>query len=373
MRLGFDAKRLWHNFTGLGNYSRTLLENLSTFYPENDYYLYSAKTIENKRTKPFANSSKFTVRKPTNASFLWRSWRVNSQLKEDEIDVYQGLSAELPYGISIPSVVTIHDLIFENYPEQYSFFDRKIYGAKAKYACHRADKIIAISEATKQDIVQFYNIEPSKIEVIYQTCDNQFFLPVSKKQVINVKEKYGLPDHFLLYVGSVIERKNLLSIVQAYQLGHFPPLVIIGDMSSDYAKKVRSEIDKNGAENDFIFLRPDFSDFPAIYKAAELFIYPSAYEGFGIPIIEAMAVGTPVITSKLSSLPEAAGPHSILLKELAPQSIANFMVKLLNNKNSQKAMSEKGLKYVQRFSPKSVTAQIIDLYKEVAKKRATKK
>lgn len=365
MRIGFDAKRLWHNFTGLGNYSRTLLENLSEFYPKNDYYLYSAKTNEKQRTKLFVDSSKFIVRTPTNFGLLWRSLRVSFALKKDKINIYHGLSAELPYGISTPSVVTIHDLIFESHPEQYSFFDRKIYRAKAKYACKKADKIIAISEATKQDIIRFYNIDESKIEVIYQTCDDQFFIPVSKEKVAEVKEKYNLPKEYLLYVGSVIERKNLLKIVMAYKNGDFPPLVVVGDMKSDYANKVKSEIDQNGSEENFIFLNPEFSDFPAIYKAAEIFLYPSAYEGFGIPIIEAMAVGTPVITSNFSSLPEAAGPHSVRLNNLSSESIQYAIENLLADQKKRTSMIETGKEYVQLFKAKKASDQLMNLYERI--------
>ncbi len=234
----------------------------------------------------------------------WRSSWVKKDLKRLKIDLYHGLSHEIPVGIQktgIKSVVTIHDLIHERYPEQYSYADVTIYRKKFRNACNHADKIIAISEQTKKDIIEFYKIPETKINVCYQSCNPSFMETVSEADRINIKELYNLPDQFFLYVGSVIERKNLLNICKAVQLLKDDlniPLVVIGD-GGDYKRKVKEFISQHNLTDSIIFLSESETakglesfqhaeDFPAIYQSAIAMIYPSFFEGFGIPVLEAL-------------------------------------------------------------------------------------
>lgn len=367
LRIGYDAKRIYQNYTGLGNYCRTLVSSIYELHWNEVWpVLYAPKVVHNNRTKDFDDRGVITPKNKLD-KIGWRSYGMSKLINNSKIDVFHGLSAELPYGLKVPSVVTIHDLIFETHPRQYSFFDRKLYSAKAKFACKTAKKVVAISEATKQDIMKFYGTPEQKIEVIYQTCEDQFFEPVSEGKITEVKEKYNLPKDYLLYVGSVIERKKLFDIVKAVeQLGeNSPPLVAIGNTSSKYGQQVVNYVEENSLEQKVIFLSPDFSDFPAIYKAAIIFLYPSEYEGFGIPIIEAQAVGTPVITSAFSCLPEAAGQHSVLLNELSPTAIAEAVTDLLNHPEKRQSMSIAGLDYVKRFAKEKVTKQMVTLYQSL--------
>ena len=160
-RLGYDAKRLFNNFTGLGNYSRTLLEDLSNHFPENEYFLFSPKVTKNDRTNPFFDQSKFTIKKARGNGIYWRSYGIKKDLLENQIQLFHGLSHEIPIGLqqtTMKSVITIHDLIFKHYPNQFSWIDRNIYDWKFRYSCENADRIVAISENTKKDIIRFYNI-----------------------------------------------------------------------------------------------------------------------------------------------------------------------------------------------------------------------
>ena len=219
MKIGFDAKRAFHNTTGLGNYSRDLIRILSEYFPENEYYLYNTKPKRVDRL----DMSKFIEVLPNTKfwkkfSSIWRQGPINNQIKKDKIQVYHGLSGEIPRNLhktGTKSVVTIHDLIFVRYPKLYSFFDRKIHFNKFKYAAHNSDRIIAISEQTKQDIIEFLKVDSSKIDVVYQGCHAIFKEKVIEQQKSLVKKKFNLPDQFILNVGTIEERKNLLSIVKA--------------------------------------------------------------------------------------------------------------------------------------------------------------
>ena len=260
MNIGFDAKRAYHNTTGLGNYSRTLINLLSKQFPEHTYYLFNPK-----RSSKFnlGNGNKQEVLPGSfiNKLFpsIWRSNWVTKDLIKKKIDLYHGLSHELPLGINktgIKSVVTIHDLIHERFPEQYNPIDVKIYNKKFRYACKYADKIIAISEQTKKDIIHFYNTPEEKIEVCIQICNPLFAIPIEENRKRTVAEKYDLPDQFFLFVGSIIKRKNLLNICKAMLLFKNEvniPLVVIGE-GGKYKQQIKEFISKHGLENSIIFL-----------------------------------------------------------------------------------------------------------------------
>src|SRR5436853_4842560 len=219
MNIGFDAKRAYHNKTGLGHYSRTLIHSLAAFYPDNEYYLFNPKpsTLFNFEED---NVHEFLPNGFPSTFFrsAWRSSWVKKDLKKLRIGLYHGLSHEIPIGIRdtrIKTVVTIHDLIHERFPGQYHPVDVKIYQKKFRYACEHSHRIIAISEQTKKDIIDYYKIPASKIEVCYQSCNSSFGKQVSEEEKRSVKLKYGLPEKFFLHVGSTIERKNLLSICKS--------------------------------------------------------------------------------------------------------------------------------------------------------------
>ena len=329
MKIGFDAKRLFNNYTGLGNYSRTLVKNIAQNYPKNEYHLYSTHSNKNNETELFYDKNNFSLH--FNKSFfksIWRSFGIVKQLKKDKIDIYHGLSNELPFGIKnsgIKTIVTIHDLIFKIYPETYPFVDRLIYDFKFKYACKTADKIIAISEQTKKDIIRFYNIAEDKIEVVYQSCQEQFFRECDlDKSILN---QYSFPESYNLYVGSVNERKNLKSIVKAYSIlkkDELTPLVIVGN-GKKYKQECVELIAKLKLEEYFIWVDnlTDVKHLQLAYMNAKIFIYPSLYEGFGIPIIEALLSKIPVITSNTSCLPEATGGFAKHINPENPHELAN--------------------------------------------------
>lgn len=371
LKIGFDAKRLFNNFTGLGNYSRTLVGNLNRFFPENEYFLYSPKLIKNKRTEPFLRGADYRIRTP-NSKFFGSVWRTSGMKKEwdrNGTQIYHGLSHEIPIGSQkskVKTVVTIHDLIFKKHPELFPFIDRKIYDWKFRYACEKSDRVIAISESTKRDIIRFYKIPESKIEVIYQTCHSIFQedLPDETKLSGNFK----LPPNYLLYVGSVIPRKNLLGCVKALAMLTNDlklPLIVVGE-GKNYKRKVQNYIAEKGLENQVIFLsNVSLFDLKILYQNAQILLYPSFYEGFGLPIIEALFCGTPVITSDKSSLPEAGGGGAFYVNPADPGEIAAGIEKLLTDSRFYNDLKMKGLMHVQKFKANELTQQIMNLYNKL--------
>ncbi len=383
MNIGFDAKRAYHNGTGLGHYSRTLIRSLSGYYPEHQYYLFNPK---GKATLFQPGAANIVEIRPQGLlakifSSAWRSSWVKKDLVKLNIDVYHGLSHEIPLGIQhtgVKSVVTIHDLIHERYPHQYSRIDRKIYTAKYINACTHADRIIATSRQTKQDIIDYYKIKEDKIIVCYQSCKDGFWNTVAADEKARIKESYQLPEQFFLYVGSVIERKNLLNICKALFLLRNDvaiPLVVIGD-GDNYKRVVKDYIRQNGLEEKVFFLSDhtaarssasfrNGNDFPAIYQQAVAMIYPSFFEGFGIPVLEAMCSRLPVITSNTSCLPEVGGDAAYYADPGSAEAIASAMKEIATNSQLREEMKEKGWQQAQHFTSRKCADAVMTVYKSI--------
>jgi glycosyltransferase involved in cell wall biosynthesis len=382
MRIAFDAKRAFHNATGLGHYSRTLLQSLSTYYPENQYKLYNpypatAFTIQGPGLEEVLPTRWLDKRLP----HYWRSSRCIADLVRQQTAIYHGLSHEIPWGISkknIATVVTMHDLIFERYPHQYNSVDRFIYRKKFKYACTHADHIIAISQQTKEDLINMYHTPEQKITVCYQSCNPAFNTVVTPAEKEKVQAKYKLPSAFFLSVGSIIERKNLLAICQAlHQLNEADrlPLVVIGNGGA-YKKKVQAFITAHQLEKWVIFLSDQVAtqhdmgfttaaDFPAIYQLATALVYPSFFEGFGIPVLEGISSGIPVITSTQSCLPEAGGPGAFYADPYDPSSIAEQLHIVSTQPSTVQQQIKIGKTHAAQFSPALTAAAVMKIYQSL--------
>ncbi|HIY50017.1 MAG TPA: glycosyltransferase family 4 protein [Candidatus Barnesiella excrementavium] len=372
MIIGFDAKRANANFTGLGNYSRFMVDTMATYGNEHKYRMYIPKKCKNALYDSLLKHKNVASIQPRSflmkrCKALWRTFFIKRGLLQDGVQLYHGLSNELPVGIhrtGIRSVVTIHDLIFLRYPQYYHWLDRIIYNYKFRYACRKADRIVAVSECTKRDIVKFYGISPDKIDVVYQGCDPVFAQPVSAeaKAKARVREAYHLPDQFILSVGTIEERKNLLLAVKAVeQLGDVH-LVAVGK-STAYADKVKEYIEAHGlSDRIHIIHNLKFGDLPVLYHMAEAFVYPSRFEGFGIPIVEALSAGVPVIAATGSCLEEAGGPRSLYVGPDDVAGMAAAMKRVLGDADLRREMIEAGKAYVVRFDPKRLADEMNAVY-----------
>lgn len=374
MKIGFDAKRLYNNFTGLGNYSRTLVNDLHTNYPEDELYLYTPKIEHSPETDLFLQRPELHTRQHTGkGSAYWRTFSIKKDLIQDGIDIYHGLSHEIPVGIqhtSIKSVVTIHDIIYKTFPRMFSPIDRMIYDRKFRYSCKHADKIIAISQSTKNDIIRYFDIPADKIEVIYQAINPVFYQLQDDEKARQTVAAYRVPKDFMLYVGTINSRKNLLSVLQAYDL--LPndlqlPFVVIGK-GGKYKEEVLKYITSRHLVHKMIMIDSlnDSLTLQAFYQQAKLFVFPSVYEGFGLPVAEALLSKTPVITSSMSSLPEAGGAAPLYVAPYDIGSISEGIRRLLSDTEARTKMIEKGYEYAHRkFDPRVLCAKVHDLYKQL--------
>jgi len=370
MKIGFEAKRIFHNKTGLGNYARDLVRVLATYFPENNYFLYNPK--KNKTTLFVPNNTNVFEKNPISKfdQKFKNYWRQNTVVKDiikDEIILYHGLSGELPSGLtknSIKSIVTIHDLIFMRYPKMYSFFDRKIHFYKFKKAAKNANLIIAISEQTKKDIITYLNIDASKIVVVYQGCQDVYKKEYSELEKQIVSKKYNLPLKFVLNVGTIEERKNALTIVKSIKNLDID-LVLIGKQT-DYCQIIQQYISENNLKNRVHFLKGLTSEELAItYQLASVFVYPSLFEGFGIPIIEGLYSKTPVITTKNGVFSEAAGPNSLYIEPFDEKDLANKISLILKDELLASTMKEEGWQFVQQFNDEEIAKNIMNCYHQV--------
>ncbi|QEL00967.1 glycosyltransferase family 4 protein [Olivibacter sp. LS-1] len=370
MRIGYDAKRAFHNKTGLGNYSRSLIDGMCRFYSENHYFLFNSKPSVLYKAEGLhvqeVLPSKGLAKK---FSSLWRTFTLNSLAHQYNLDIYHGLSHELPFGSKKGKtkwVLTVHDLIFIRYPHYFKPIDRSIYTYKIKKACRKADKIVAISEQTKRDLMEFLGIAAQKIEVVYQSCHPQFSQTVDEEEKRAVQKKYQLPTTYLLQVGTIEARKNLLLTIRA--LDRIPTnihLVVIGKETA-YLQLIQHEIAKRNLQKRVLLLHSvPFDDLPAIYQMAHIFIYPSRFEGFGIPIIEALHSGIPVIAARGSCLEEAGGPNSRYVDPDDVEGMGSAINDINTNNVLRSTMIKEGNEYVQRFNPKNLAEDLFNLYKSI--------
>lgn len=370
MNIGYDAKRIFHNRTGLGNYGRHLIRILSTCYPGHRYLLYNPKPSDHALYTP--NGVQVVQQQPTgffDQQFRgwWRSARIGRDLMRDNVSLFHGLSGELPAGLQrrgIHQVVTIHDLIFMRYPQWYRYIDRQIYQKKVRHACQHADKIVAISEQTKTDIVDFLGVDPTRIQVIYQGCDPVFRQPYNASGQADVVRKYGLPNNFILNVGTIEVRKNVLSIVKALE-GTDVHLAIAGSAATPYAQEVKAYVQQRGLAKQVTFIHgASTAELAMLYQAASLFVYPSLFEGFGIPIIEALSAGTPVVTTRGGCFSEAGGTHASYVSPDDVEEIRHAITTILTDTARYRQRIAGGLEHVRLFEDYTLADQWMALYNE---------
>mgnify|MGYP000392122363 CR=1 FL=1 len=374
MKIGFDGKRALHNLRGLGNYSRTLIESLDIHFPENEYLLFSPPA-KNAELSLWSDSLSTSSQIIGPRSFLtkkfpsvWRSLLLNKELSKFDLDVYHGLSHEIPPGINSSNflkVVTIHDLLYLKFPKNFSVIDRNVYHRKFLYSVQNADIVVAICEQTKRDIIEYLKVPEDKIHVVYQSCSPRFYEDASSDEKKVVSDKYEIKNEYIFHVAAMEPNKNTLSIVKAFKsimndVSH--DLILVG-RGGEYKNKVISYIESENLKDRVKILEDvPMSDLPALYQMASLFVFPSFYEGFGIPIIEAQFSKTPVITSKGSCFPESGGPAAKYIDPSNVEEISNVMREVLMDGDLQKEMAQKGHEFVQKFHWKNTSKELIDLY-----------
>ena len=373
MIIGFEAKRVFQNNSGLGNYSRNTVNMLVKYFQGNKYKLFAPKITD--LYTPDSSSVEVVLPPPFWRRYLGSYWRINKVaqlLKSNHIDLFHGFSQILPFGIEntgIPSVVTIHDLIFLRYPGYYKWIDRKIYYFFTLSSCRRATKIIAISNQTKSDLIRFFGIHPDKIEVLYQSCDSRYFEKVDLVLKSSVRQKFNLPERFILCVGTIEKRKNQLAILEAAVNEKLTTTIVILGKATEYINELQQFIQEAGVRKQVIFLHHTTTvELQAIYQMAEVMIYPSFFEGFGLPVLEAQASGCPVITSGISSLPEAGGEGALYIDPKNRSEIGHALKNVLSNNTLKQDLIKRGAANAERFGEKIVAERLMKFYNSLANK-----
>ena len=362
LKIGLDAKRIVRNGTGLGSYGRTLVNDLAAYPLELCLYAPDQGRDQLRQQIRQQENVRFCYPAPSHLPFnkaLWRSKGIVSDLKRDGIQLFHGLSGELPIGIhqsGVKSVVTIHDLIFLRHPEFYHWIDTKIYAWKFRKTIQEADHIIAISACTKRDIMEYGGVDESKISLIYQSCAPKFTSAAAAKG----------GERYILSVGSIEARKNILLAVKA--LPYLPEelkLVIVG-RHTPYTDEVSAYAEKAGLSHR-IRIMHGVSDeaLPKLYAEAEAFVYPSRYEGFGIPIIEAISCGLPVVACTGSCLEEAGGPDSLYVDPDDAEAMAHAIQQVLRGAEGREKRIENSQQYIKRFAGNDVAGQVVELYRKL--------
>ena len=271
----------------------------------------------------------------------------------------------------VPTVLTVHDLIFRRYPAHHKRLNRWYLNATMPLFCRRAGHIIAVSEQSKRDIVEAYSVAPEKITVIYEAADPRF-CPQPANTAAAVRTRYGLPDRYLLFVGTIEPRKNLARVLAVFERLHAKrltdALVIVGKRGWLY-DDFFARLEGSPAKQAVIFpgFVPD-TDLPAVYAAAQAFAFPSEFEGFGLPVLEAMACGTPVVCSNTSSLPEVAGDAALLVDPLEVDALTDALGRVLRDPALAADLRARGLAQAARFSWARAAEETLAVYRRVMDK-----
>ncbi|MDE6577225.1 MAG: glycosyltransferase family 4 protein [Muribaculaceae bacterium] len=372
MIIGYDGKRAVNNMTGLGNYSRLVIASMAEAYPTSKMLVYTPKLRENPRLKELQAYHNVEFRLPAAAGFkgsLWRTFGITNNLKADNVEVFHGLSNELPLNIEsagLPSVVTMHDVIYRRRPQCYNAIDRIIYDFKYGRSCHNATRIIAVSQRTKDDVVELYGINPDKIDVIYQGCDSSFRNLLPEDKLEGIRRRLMLPQRYILQVGTIEERKNLALTVRA--LSTLPKgikLLVVGRDRKGYLGKVMSIAKELGIASR-IDVRHDisFSDLPAVCQLAEVIVYPSYYEGFGIPVLEGLESRRPVVAATGSCLEEAGGDAAFYINPDDAREMGELLRGLTDGTIPYTDRIAKGMEYAKRFAADDMAEKIMATYEK---------
>ncbi len=376
LSIGINIRFIQTTISGIGKYVLELVKALAQKDAENKYYLYEynhTKVIYPVEKENFSYVvPKFSTKVRSMRIFLEQflfSWYI----KKQELDVFHGPSFMLPVfkPKGTKCIITVHDLTFLRYPESFTFETKIYYKLFFKRSIDNADMIIADSEATKDDLMLYFHVPKNKIKVVYLGVDKAFTQIVDKSSVEEVQKKYTLPKKFFLFTGLLSPRKNIEGALRAfnslradvYKDYHF---VIVGGKGWLYESIFRFVQEHNLKERVHFTGYIDAADLPVLYTLAEALVFPSFYEGFGLPILEAMACGCPVITSNVSSMPEVAGDAALLIDPKNTQEIADAMEKMVSGKKLRKQLVEKGYEQAKKFTWEKTAEETLALYKQVA-------
>jgi len=363
IRIGFDAKRAFQNHTGLGVYSRNLIHEVASNNAF-ELFLYTPKV----KITFLPESNRIHCIQPPFylkgiLSSIWRSFFILYSIYSSKLDIYHGLSGELPFGIGLfkktKKIVTIHDILFKRFPNDYPILDRFFYVLKTSYAIHHADQIIAVSKATKDDLIAFYNIDAHKIIVIENTINPNYY------QTVNSSKLIDLPNKFICQIATFLPRKNQRLTIESFiQIADQVDLdlVMIGTGKNFYKECLLLAKASTYSHRIHFIDRVSPSQLISVYQKASMNIYPSLYEGFGIPILEAMACQCPNIISNALPLLEVAGGAALAFDLSVKNDLADKILELYRDEKTRKNLIEKGSLQIQNYLPEKIYPKLFHCY-----------
>jgi glycosyltransferase involved in cell wall biosynthesis len=372
VRIGIDARKL-RDF-GIGTYIRNLLKQLARLDRETEFVVL-VRPADVATVAALGRNFRAVAERAPNYS-LSEQIRIPLALRRERVTLFHAPHYVLPPLVRCRSVVTIHDCIHLMFPQ---YLPNRLALAYARtsivLAARRATRVLTVSESSKRDILRFVDVPADKIDVIYNAYDERFGFEPHEADVVRVRERYQLHDEFVLYAGNVKPHKNIERLIEAFYLvrqrglDHLK-LVLIGDEISKYAA-LRRAVHAHQLHKYVRFLGylPE-ETLAVLYRLAGVFVFPSLYEGFGLPPLEAMASGTPVVTSNVSSLPEVAGDAAVLVDPYHPESIADGIERVLSDHSLRRELRAKGLLRARQFSWEASVRRVREIYGETAQETA---
>jgi glycosyltransferase involved in cell wall biosynthesis len=374
-RIGFDALRALRNTTGLGNYSRGVLRGLRAVDARLELHLYAPAAARD----PYADLTAElgaqlhlppAVWQRRGFRAMWRTFRLGRTVRRDRVDLFHGLSHEIPRDLprtGVPSVVTFLDLIYHHHPEYFPAFDRRSYEWRYHWSAVHATAIVAISGQTRDDLIASYGIPAERIRVIPPARDPRFAVPCSAEKRADVRRRFDLPERFVLSVGTLEARKNQALAIEAIALlGPSAPLLVLVGRDGGSAAELARLAESRGVNSRVrIISSVGHDDLPALIQLATLFLYPSFIEGFGMPIVEALSAGVPVLTTAGGCFAEAGGTAARYIDPTDAQGLATAMAEILANPELAESMRVAGLRHAEGFDAAPLARRLLGVYDAV--------
>ncbi len=371
MRIGINARLLGKsNIEGVGRYTHELIKNMSLDHPNDAFILYvDQHNID--LSEYGGNVSCRNLVVPPRHPLLWNLWfeyLLPWTTKRDQIDVFFSPEGMLGSNMKLPTVMTTHDLVFERYPHLVKKSHANYLRKNSVKSHQSADHIIAVSNFTKKEIIELYDHNSDKISVIYNGCSDKFYR-LNDLAIDSFRGDHEIDYKYLLYLGSLHPRKNIVKLIEGFEQfkrkGNRKYKLVLAGRLAWLSDGIRSKIVESDYAEDIVHLDYFEGDLNALINAAELLIYPSLYEGFGLPVLEAMSAGTPVITSRQSAMSEVAMEAALYVDPEDIEAMASSMELIIKNPEMKERMVQAGLKRSKDFDWKSTARQTYDCLTKV--------
>jgi glycosyltransferase involved in cell wall biosynthesis len=370
MRIGIDATPLPPQPVGAGNYIIQLIKALVEQKSDHDFVIFAQPSGQDMISLPEGSAAEWVIveERSPGSRLIWEQVQFPKLIRESGVELLHSTHYTRPTRLPCKSVVTFHDMTFFLYPELHTWARRLYFPRMMRLSASRADKLITVSDSTRNDLVRVLRIDPKKVTTTHLGLNPGYKPIVDQDEKRRVAEKYALPEKFILYVGLVEPRKNLPVLINAFKRLIYEEynykLILVGRYGWMY-EQLLDQVKELNLENQVQFLGyvPQ-EDLPLVYNLASLFVYPTIYEGFGLPVLEAMACGVPVITSDVSSLPEIVNKSGILTPVNDPDALFEAIVKGLDDSDLRQELIRKGPERAENFSWTKTAQLTLQVYQQ---------